>query len=59
MRSSVHRLRTSPPFQIVVHNSIVTLVGYVQTQAELIEMQRVVAQTQGVLRVENQLQTLR
>lgn len=49
----------NPPFHIVVHNGIITLVGYVQTQIELIEMQRIVAQTNGVLRVENQLQKLR
>lgn len=48
----------NPPFHIVVHNGIITLVGYVQTQIELIEMQRIVAQTTGVLRVENQLQKL-
>ena len=49
----------NPPFHIIVHNSIVTLVGYVQGQIELIEMQRIVAQTQGVLRVENRLEKLR
>ena len=49
----------NPPFHIIVHNSIVTLVGYVQGQAELIELQRVVAQTAGVLRVENQLEKVR
>lgn len=50
---------TNPPFHIIVNNSIVTLVGYVQSQIEFIEMQRIVAQTQGVLRVDNQIQTLR
>ena len=49
----------NPPFHIIVHNSIVTLVGYVQGQIELIELQRIVAQTQGVLRVENQLEKVR
>ena len=49
----------NPPFHIVINNGIVLLVGYVQGQIELLEMQRIVAQTQGVLRVENQLQTLR
>ncbi len=49
----------NPPFHIVINNGIVLLVGYVQGQAELIEMQRIVGQTQGVLRVENQLQTIR
>ena len=61
--SSTHfeRFRTmsNPPFHIIVHNSVVTLVGYVQGQIELIEMQRIVAHTQGVLRVENQLEKLR
>ena len=50
---------TNPPFHIVVNNSVVTLVGYVQSRIEFIEMQRIVAQTQGVLRVDNQLQTIR
>ena len=49
----------NPPFHIIVHNSIITLVGYVQGQAELLEMQQLVAQTPGVLRVENQLEKLR
>lgn len=49
----------NPPFHIVVHNSNVTLVGYVQSEIERIEMERIVGQTQGVMRVENQLQTLR
>ena len=42
-----------------MHNSNVTLVGYVQSEIERIEMERIVGQTQGVMRVENQLQTLR
>ena len=50
---------TNPPFHIIVNNSVVTLVGYVQSQIEFIEMQRIVAQTQGVLRVDNQIQTIR
>lgn len=50
---------TNPPFHIIINNSVVTLVGYVQSQIEYIEMQRIVAQTQGVLRVDNQIQTLR
>ena len=49
----------NPPFHIVIDNGIVLLIGYVQGQIELIEMQRIVGQTQGVLRVENRLQTLR
>ena len=48
----------NPPFHIIVNNGIVVLVGYVQTQTEIIEMQRIIAQTQGVLRVDNQLQKL-
>ena len=47
----------NPPFHIIVDNSVVTLVGYVQGRIELLELQRIVAQTQGVLRVENHLQT--
>jgi osmotically-inducible protein OsmY len=47
------------PFHIIVRNSVVTLVGYVQGQIERIEMERIVGQTQGVLRTDNQLQTLR
>ncbi|MCE2541395.1 MAG: BON domain-containing protein [Acidobacteria bacterium] len=49
----------NPPFHIIVNNSVVTLIGYVQSQIEYIEMQRIVAQTQGVLRVDNQIQTIR
>lgn len=49
----------NPPFHIVINNGIVLLVGYVQGQIELLELQRIVAQTQGVLRVENRLQKLR
>ena len=50
---------TNPPFHIIVQNSVVTLVGYVQSNIERIEMQRIVAQTQGVMRVDNQLESLR
>ena len=50
---------TNPPFHIIVNNSVVTLIGYVQSRIEYIEMQRIVAQTQGVLRVDNQIQTIR
>ena len=49
----------NPPFRIVVHNSIVTLIGYVQSQIEMLEIQQIVSATQGILRVENQLETLR
>ena len=31
----------NPPFHIIVNNGIVVLVGYVQTQIEIIEMQRI------------------
>ena len=47
---------SNPPFHIIVDNGVVTLVGYVQSQIEVIELQRIVGQTQGVMRVENQLQ---
>ncbi len=61
--SSLHFERfagmSNPPFHIIVHNSIITLVGYVQGQIELLELQRIVAQTQGVLRVDNQLEKIR
>ena len=49
----------NPPFHIIVHNSVVTLVGYVQGEIERRELVRIVTQTQGVLRVENQLLRLR
>lgn len=49
----------NPPFHIIVHNGIVTLVGFVQTQIEFIQLQQLVAQSNDVLRVENLLQTLR
>ncbi len=49
----------NPPFHIIVDNSIVTLVGYVQSEIELQVIRIIVAQTQGILRVENQLQTVR
>lgn len=53
------RFRTmrNPPFHIIVNNSIATLVGYVQGEIERLELQRIVANTPGVLRVHNQLQT--
>ena len=47
----------NPPFHIIVHNSVVSLVGVVQSQIERIEMERIAGQTQGVLRVENRLVT--
>ena len=58
-----HFMRTArsrnPPYRIIVDNGIVTLLGYAQSDIERIEMQRIVGQTNGVLRVDNQLQTLR
>ena len=48
----------NPPFHIIVQNSVVTLVGYVQSQIEYREMQRLVASTTGVLRVVNELETI-
>ena len=47
----------NPPFHIIVNNSLATLIGYVQGEIERMELQRIVAQTPGVLRVDNQLQT--
>ena len=49
----------TPPFHIVVNRSVVTLLGYVQTQIEYLEMERIVRQMGWVLRVDNQLQTVR
>ena len=48
----------NPPFHIIVKNGIVGLLGYVQGDIEHIELQRIVGQTQGVLRVENHLEVL-
>jgi osmotically-inducible protein OsmY len=48
----------NPPFHIIVENSVVTLVGYVQGEIEFREMEQIVRHTQGVLRVVNQLQTV-
>ena len=61
--ASVHfsrfRSMSTPPFRVIVANGSVTLVGYVQGDAERISMELIVAQTQGVLRIDNQLETLR
>ncbi len=54
-RFSTHR---NPPFHIIVQNSVVTLIGYVQGEIERREMEQIARHTQGVLRVINQLQTL-
>ena len=48
----------NPPLHIIVNNGHVRLVGYVQGQIEIIEIQRIVAQTKDVLRVQNDLQTI-
>ena len=45
----------NPPFRIVLNRGVVTLVGYAQSEIDYREMERIVAQTQGVLRVDNQL----
>lgn len=49
----------NPPFRILVDRSVVTLVGYVQGEIERREMESIARQTFGVLRVHNQLQTMR
>ena len=60
--SSSHFQRFSsqinPPFHIIVQNSVVTLIGYVQGEIERRELERIARQMQGVLRVVNQLQTV-
>ena len=48
----------NPPFHIIVENSIVTLIGYVQGEIERREMEQIVRHTFGVLRVVNQLRTV-
>jgi len=50
---------SNPPFRLIVRNGIVTLLGYVQGQAEYLEMQQLASQIPGILRVENRLQTLK
>jgi osmotically-inducible protein OsmY len=50
---------SNPPFRLIVRNGIVTLRGYVETQAEYIEMQQIASQIPGILRIENRLETLR
>ena len=49
----------NPPFRILVDRSVVILVGYVQGEIERREMENIARQTFGVLRVHNQLQTMR
>ena len=43
----------NPPIRILVNNGIVVLLGYLGFQGDKIELERIVRQTQGVLRVEN------
>jgi len=61
LRSNMHFERIAsmknPPLHIIVNNGHVRLVGYVQGQIEMIEIQRIVGQTRDVLKVENELQT--
>ena len=47
-----------PPFAILVHNSVVTLKGYVRNQIEYLEMERLIIQMGNVLRVDNQLEVV-
>lgn len=49
----------NPPFHVVVNHGVVTLIGYVRSDLELREIQQIVAFTPGVLRIDNQLETLR
>jgi osmotically-inducible protein OsmY len=48
----------NPPFHIIVERSSVTLVGWVQGEIERREMEQIARMTQGVLKVDNQLQTI-
>ena len=48
-----------PPFRILVGNSTVTLAGYVGNDVERRELELLVAEIPGVVRVSNQLLTLR
>jgi osmotically-inducible protein OsmY len=46
-----------PPIRIIVNNSVVVLLGYAQTLGDRIQLQQIVANVPGVLRVENHLVT--
>ena len=63
LASSQHFERTvrmrNPPYHIVVNRSSVTMHGYVQSEIEYREMERIIRQTHGILNVDNQLQVLR
>ena len=48
-----------PPFRILVSNSTVTLAGYVRNDVERRELELLVGEIQGVVRVSNQLLTFR
>ena len=47
----------NPPYHIIVHDSVVSSVGVVQSRIEKIKMESIAHETQGVLRVENRLKT--
>ena len=47
----------NPPYHIIVHDSVVSLVGVVQSRIEKIKMESIARETPGVLRVENRLKT--
>lgn len=49
--------RRIPPFRIVVNNGAVTLFGFVRTELESRELERVARFTNGVLRVQNNVRT--
>jgi len=63
LANSPHFERTvrmrNPPYHIVVNRSSVTIYGYVQSEIEYREMERIIRQTLGILNVDNQLQALR
>ena len=48
----------NPPCRVIVERSVVTLVGWVQGEIERRQMEQIARQTQGVLRVINELQTI-
>lgn len=48
----------NPPFHVVVDRGVVMLIGWVQSQVEYRQIEQIARQTQGVLRVINNLQTI-
>ena len=48
---------TNPPFHIIVNNSVVTLVGVVQSEADKRVLEAIARHAMGVLRVESYLET--